>query len=59
MFAAIFYVLTTGIQWKAIPRCLGAASTVHDRFQEWVRAGVFEALWTTGLVEFDASVGLD
>lgn len=59
MFAAIFYILTTGVQWKAVPRCLGAASTVHDRFQQWVRAGVFEALWATGLMEFDASVGLD
>jgi len=38
---AIFYVLRTGCQWKALPRCLGAASTVHDRFQEWREAGVF------------------
>lgn len=65
MFAAIFRpaeaggVLTTGSQWKALPRCLGAGSTVHDRFQQWARACVFEALWTTGLMEFDASVGLD
>lgn len=59
MFAAIFYVLTTGIQWNALPRCPGAGSTVHDRFQQWTRAGVFEALRTTGLIEFDTSVGLD
>jgi putative transposase len=24
-----------GCQWKALPRTLGASSTVHDRFQEW------------------------
>jgi transposase len=30
----IFYVLRTGCQWKALPKSLGAASTVHDRFQE-------------------------
>lgn len=59
MFAAIFYLLTTGIQWKALPRTLGAPSTVHDRFQEWRAAGVFAKLWATGLMEFDASVGLD
>lgn len=59
MFAAIFYVLTTGIQWNALPRCLGAPSTVHDRFQQWQQAGVFERLWTSGLIEFDASVGID
>jgi len=31
---AIFDLLRTGCQWKALPRRLGAASTVHDRFQE-------------------------
>lgn len=59
VFAAIYFVLRTGIQWKALPRCLGAASTVHDRFQEWAQAGVFEQLWATGLLEFEVSVGLD
>lgn len=59
VFAAIFYVLTTGIQWKALPRCLGAPSTTHDRFREWAAAGLFEALWATGLLAFDAAVGLD
>lgn len=57
--SAIFYVTRTGCQWKALPRCLGAASTVHDRFQEWERAGVFQALWRAGLLEYDDKVGLD
>jgi len=35
----IFCVLRTGCQWKALPRALGGASTVHDRFQEWVQNG--------------------
>jgi transposase len=56
---AIFYVLRTGCQWKALPRSLGAGSTVHDRFQEWQRAGVFEKLWAAGLQKYDAEVGLD
>jgi len=47
-FAAIVYVLRTGIQWNALPRELGASSTVHDRFQEWERAGFFEELWGRG-----------
>lgn len=51
MFFAMFYVLRTGIQWKALPRCLGAASTVHDRFQQWSKAGVFHQLWTLGLLQ--------
>ena len=33
--SAIFYVLRTGCQWNALPKSLGASSTVHDRFQEW------------------------
>ena len=55
----IFYELRTGCQWKALPRCFGAASTVHDRFQEWQDAGVFERLWQEGLIEYDAQHGLD
>lgn len=56
---AIFYVLRTGCQWKALPRSLGAASTVHDRFQEWRGAGVFERLWRAGVTEYDGLKGLD
>lgn len=55
----IFYVLRTGCQWKALPRCFGAASTVHDRFQEWHAAGVFERAWQRGLLEYDIQKGLD
>jgi transposase len=55
----IFYVLRTGCQWKALPRTIGAASTVHDRFQLWVEAGVFPRLWEAGLGEYDALQGID
>ena len=57
-FFALFYVLRTGIQWKALPRSLGAPSTVHDRFQAWVEAGLFKTLWATGLLEYNTDVGL-
>jgi putative transposase len=57
-FAAIVYVLRTGIQWNALPRELGASSTVHDRFQAWERAGVFRAIWAAGLVEYDELRGI-
>ena len=58
-FAAIVYVLRTGIQWNALPRELGASSTVHDRFQEWERAGFFEELWRAGLAEYDEREGIE
>ena len=50
---AILYIHRTGIQWNALPRSLGAYSTVHDRFQEWQQQGVFEQLMKAGLVEYD------
>lgn len=58
-FFAIFYIMCTGLQWKALPRSLGAASTVHDRFQIWTMLGVFEELWRLGLWEYHTDVGLD
>jgi putative transposase len=57
--SAIFYVLRTGCQWQALPRSLGASSTVHDRFQEWRDAGVFVRMWQAGLQEYDELRGLD
>lgn len=55
----IFFLLRTGCQWKALPRCFGAPSTVHDRFVQWRKAGVFEQVWRDGLLAFDERVGLD
>lgn len=59
MFFAMFYVLKTGCQWKALPRALGCASTVHDRFQQWVKAGVFTQLWSVGLLQCHVEGRLD
>lgn len=56
---AMFYVLRTGCQWKALPRSLGASSTVHDRFQEWVEQGVFLLMWELGLKEYAEQVGIE
>jgi putative transposase len=58
--SAIFYVLRTGCQWNALPRSLGASSTVHDRFlQEWRKAGVFKRMWIDGLSVYDNKTGID
>ena len=56
---AIFYLLRTGCQWKALPRGLGASSTVHDRFQEWQKGGVFHGMWGVALAKYDELKGLD
>src|SRR3569833_1770885 len=57
---AIFFRLRTGCQSKALDAtgiCPG--STAHDRFQEWVAAGVFLGLWRAGLLEYDELKGID
>src|SRR5437660_1256083 len=58
-FEAIVCVLRMGIQWNALPRELGASSAVHDRFQEWERAGFFKDLWQAGLHEHDDLQGIE
>lgn len=56
---AIFYVLRTGCQWSALNQTdLCAKSTAHDRFQQWVAAGVFFRLWQVGVEQFDDLKGI-
>lgn len=56
----IFFVLRTGCQWEALNATgLCPHSTAHDRFQEWVEAGVWQQLWAVLLEEYDELQGLD
>jgi putative transposase len=55
---AVLFVLLTGIPWRALPRCYGAATAAHDRFQEWSEASLFEELWRHALLEYNDVVGL-
>ena len=59
MLGAILFVLRTGIQWNALPRAIGASTTVYDRFRAWERDGFFTRLWAAGVAEFDELVGID
>ena len=57
---AIFYVLRTGCQWKALDHTdMVAGSTAHDRFQAWEEAGVFVKFWQAGMESFDELQGID
>jgi putative transposase len=59
IFSAVFYILRTGVQWRALPRIFGVASTtVHARFQEWVADGFFDRLHSAGLEAYDAAWGI-
>jgi transposase len=54
----IFYVLRTGIQWKALPKAYGAASSIHQYFSDWAQAGFFLRMWQEGLISYDELKGL-
>jgi transposase len=54
----IFYVLRTGIQWKALPKEFGAASSIHRYFRCWCGQGLFQALWVAGLEKYDEVQGI-
>jgi putative transposase len=57
---AIFYVLRTGCQWGALGATdLCRRSPAHDRFQEWITAGVFLKLWQAGVEQFEELKGID
>ena len=58
---AIFYLLRTGCQWKALtPATHGCCgSSAHRYFQQWVRYNVFERFWTAGLQRYDEFQGID
>lgn len=58
VLAAIFYVLRTGIQWKALPKEYGSSSSVHKYFLLWANAGVFEKMWARGLEIYDEVKGI-
>ena len=49
MLGAILFVLRTGIQWNALPREVGASTTVYDRFRLWLDAGFFAQVWEAGV----------
>lgn len=58
MLEGILYVLSTGCQWRAVPREYGGGSTIHRYFQTWAQAGVFERMWQAGLQAYLEQDGL-
>jgi transposase len=56
---AVFFVLRTGIQWKALPETFGASSAVHRYFMFWSEAGFCKALWACGIRKYDEAKGIN
>lgn len=54
VFEDIVFVPRAGCRWKTLPKeRFGSASSVHEYFGKWLKAGFFLALWRAGLVEYD------
>jgi transposase len=58
VLAAIIYRMRTGCQWKALPPQFSSGSTCHLRFQEWVKAGVFEKIFAQMVRFYDHRRGI-
>jgi len=59
IFEAVVYVLRTGCQWQALPRQhFAPPSTVHGRYRQWVKEGLFEQAWRMLLEYTDATLGI-
>ena len=59
VFNAICYVLSTGCQWKALPKDLAAKSTAHHYFMLWDWDGTLERIHHTLYVEAREQAGRD
>jgi len=59
VLAAVFYVLRTGVQWKALPAGFGSASAVHRYFQLWTRKWVLRRIRQEGLGDYEEMKGID
>lgn len=56
----ILFVLRTGCQWQALDyTSICKHSVAHERFQEWIKAGVFFDFWLRGLFMYDEVKGID
>jgi transposase len=59
ILAGVVYRMRTGCQWKAIPADFGSGSTCHRRFNEWVKLGLTNRIFTRLLKYYDDTVGID
>jgi transposase len=55
----ILWILRTGAQWKDLPARYPPYQTCHRRFQQWVRAGVFQRILHTLAADLQERGGID
>ena len=55
----ILYVLRTGCQWKSLPKeWFGASSSLHEYYQGWREAGLFEKIFQNLVNYYDRHKGI-
>src|SRR5512135_2887069 len=55
----MLHVLRTGCQWKSLKKeWYGASSSLHDRYQAWVAAGLFAQIFTLMVLYYDQHKGI-
>ena len=59
LLAGMLYRLKTGCQWGMIPKHYGSKSALHEHYQRWVHAGIFEEILRIIASEYQTSVGFD
>lgn len=55
----IIFRLKTGCQWAMIPKCYGSKSAIHEHYQRWVHAGVFDQILLLCLEAYHENEGLE
>ena len=50
VMGAIFYVMSSGCEWKSIPHSIGIWEIVYEHFLEWRKTGVFDRMWQSGIL---------
>ena len=58
IFEKLIQVLRFGCSYEAIADCTCSATTIRDRRDEWIKAGIFARLKQTALEAYDRIVGL-
>jgi transposase len=58
IFEKLIQVLRFGCSYESIADCTCSATTIRERRDEWIRAGIFAALKQIALAAYDRIVGL-
>jgi transposase len=59
LLAGMLYRLKTGCQWCMVPKHYGSKSTLHEHYQRWVHAGIFDKILRCIASDYQKYAGFD